>query len=97
MCTQVMERMHGALTAEEIAYTRRATIAWAIFYALLSIAILVLFLVGPLWIWSMFTNFGTYALIAVMFGGEHLIRSRTLPRRETGGLWANLRQMLGGP
>jgi uncharacterized membrane protein len=97
LCTKVMEKMHGALTAAETSYTRRATVAWAIFYALLTLAILVLFLVGPMRVWSFFTNFGTYVLMALMFAGEHALRAQLLPRRPNGGIWPALRQLLGGP
>jgi uncharacterized membrane protein len=96
LCTHVLEKLHGPLTALEIAYTRWATVAWATFYALLTIAVLLFFLGGPLRIWSLFTNFGTYALIALMFGADHLARACLLPRRAGGGVWAVLRQLLGG-
>ncbi len=97
LCTQVMAKMHGPVTGAELAYTRRATLAWAIFYLLITIVILVLFLAASQRIWSLFTNFGTYGLIAVMFATDHAIRARVLPRRDSGGVWAVLRQMLGGP
>lgn len=97
LCTQLMAKMHGPLVGQEITYTRRATAAWAIFYLLLTIAILALFFVVSLRVWSLFTNFATYALIALMFAAEHLVRSRVLPRRASGGWRASLRQLLGGP
>lgn len=97
LCTQIMKKAHGPLTAAESVYTRRATAAWAAFYLLLTIAIFAWFLIGTLRSWSLFTNFGTYALIALMFGVDHLLRKRILPRRADGGIWTALRQMLGGP
>jgi uncharacterized membrane protein len=96
LCAQVLEKVHGPLTDPEISYTRRATLAWAIFYALLTTVILLLFLFGSPRIWSLFTNVGTYALIALMFAADHLMRGRVLPRRDDGGMLAALRHLFGG-
>jgi uncharacterized membrane protein len=95
LCTQLAVKLHGALTPVEIAYTRKATVAWTIFYALLAAAILSLFFVAPRRIWSMFTNFATFALMSLMFFADHAIRRHVLPRRP-GGIRAALRQSLTG-
>jgi uncharacterized membrane protein len=49
----------------------------------------------PLRLWSLFVNFGTFALIGVVFFTDHGIRRYLLPRRP-GGLFAALRQSLTG-
>jgi len=95
LCTQLTARLHGALTPAEITYTRRATLAWTLMYALLAAVILMLFFVAPLRIWSLFVNFVAFGLIALMFIADHAIRGRLLPRRR-GGLLAALRQSLSG-
>lgn len=95
-CTAMAQRLHGALDAGELSYLRRATLAWALFYALLSVAILALYFLIPLSAWSMFVNFATFGLIALMALGDHLVRRRVLPPRSGGGILAALRAALIG-
>jgi uncharacterized membrane protein len=96
MCTQLADRLHGPLTPVEVAYTRRATIVWTVFYGLLAAVILALYVLAPLRIWSLFVNFGTFALIGLVFAADHALRRRLLPRRPGSGLLAALRQSLTG-
>jgi uncharacterized membrane protein len=96
VCTQLADKMYGALTPVEIAYTRRATVAWAMFYALLSVAILMLFFVVSLPAWSLFVNFATFALMLVMGLADHAIRRRLLPRHPSGGILGIFRRSLIG-
>jgi uncharacterized membrane protein len=96
MCTHLASNIHGALTPVEVAYTRRATVAWVMFYVLIVVAILVLFFVAPLRIWSLFVNFGTFALILLMGFADHAIRRRLLPRHPSGGLFVIIRRSLTG-
>jgi uncharacterized membrane protein len=95
ICTQMTDKLHGPLTPVEIAYTRKATVAWSVFYALLAAAILILFFLAPLRIWSMFVNFAAFGIIGLMFIADHAIRRRVLPHRP-GGILAALRQSLTG-
>ncbi len=96
LCTQLTAALHGPLSPPEISYTRKATIVWTIFYLLLTVAILVLFFVTSLRIWSLFTNFATFGLIGIVFLTDHAIRRLVLPHRP-GGILAALRQSLTGP
>ena len=96
LCTQLDERLRGPLTAAEVAYTRRATAAWAAFYALLALAIVVLFFAAPGRVWSLFVNVVTFGLIGLMFLVEHTIRSKVLPHRRGGGTLTALRRFLIG-
>lgn len=96
MCTLMAEKMHGALAPVEIAYTRRATAAWAVFYLILMGAILALFfLVSPI-AWSLFVNFETFGLIILMGIVDLMIRHRVLPRRPSGGMLGVIRRSLMG-
>lgn len=95
LCTQIAEKLHGPLIAAEIAYTRRATVAWATFYVLLTLAIVVVFFDAPLHVWSLFVNFATFGLIGLMFIAEHLVRRRVLPHHPRGTALSALRQFLG--
>jgi uncharacterized membrane protein len=96
LCTQIAQRLHGVLEPAELAYLRGATLAWAVFYALLGAAIFVLYFAATLHVWSLFVNFATFALIALMAVVDHAIRRRFLPRRATGGILSALRQSLIG-
>jgi uncharacterized membrane protein len=96
LCTQVADKLHGPLTLAEIAYTRRATMAWAVFYTLIATAILILFFTVPLDVWSLFVNFAVFGLIVFMVIVDHAIRHRVLPRHQGGGILAAIRRALVG-
>lgn len=95
-CTQLSIQLHGALTPIETTYTRRATAAWAVFYLLLTAAILIVFFAASRSTWSIFVNFVTFALIIVMAGADHALRRRLLPRHPAGGILAILRRAIIG-
>jgi len=94
-CTQLAQQLYGALGPAEVAYTRRATWVWAVFYGLLSVAIVVVFLAASTHAWSLFVNFGTFGLIGILFVADHALRYRLLPRRP-GGLRGTVLQALTG-
>lgn len=96
LCTQMANKMHGSLAPVEIAYMRRATIAWALFYALIATAILILFFAVSPRGWSFFVNFATFGLIVVMGIVDHAIRHRLLPRHRGGGILAAIQRALVG-
>ncbi len=81
VCTQIANGLRGVLEPAEIAYTRRATLVWTVFYAILAASILALYFVVPLRVWSLFVNFATFALIALMALVDHTLRRRVLSRR----------------
>jgi uncharacterized membrane protein len=96
LCTQLANQVHGPLSPAEITYTRRATEAWVVFYVLLTIAILILFFVVSLRVWSLFVNFAVFGLMILMGMADHAIRRRVLPRHENGGILAIIRRSLIG-
>jgi uncharacterized membrane protein len=96
LCTQMADKLHGPLTAAEVGYTRRATVAWAIFYALLTLTIAGLFFAASARVWSLFVNFATFGLIGLMFVAEHTVRLKVLPQRRRGGTLVALRQFFIG-
>jgi uncharacterized membrane protein len=95
LCVQLGDKLHGPLSPAEIAYMRRATVAWAIFYSALALAILALFFLASPRFWALFVDFFVFGLIGLMWGADHLIRYRVLPRRP-GNLLAALRLALIG-
>lgn len=96
LCTQLALTLHGPLEPREVTYLRRATTAWALFYALIAAAVLVLFFTATLQVWSLFVNVLVFAAIALMCLADHFVRRRVLPRRAGGGLVTALRQALIG-
>jgi uncharacterized membrane protein len=96
LCTQLARKIHDELSAAEIAYTRRATVAWALFYVLLATAIGILFFAASEHAWSLFVNFATFGLIAVACIADAAVRHFVLPRRPGGGILTMLRQALIG-
>jgi uncharacterized membrane protein len=95
VCTHLAEKAHCPLIPAEIAYMRRATGAWALFYLLLTAAILIVYFAAPVRVWSLFVNFATFGLIGLMFVIEHTVRRKLLPQRP-GSTRTALRHLLGG-
>jgi uncharacterized membrane protein len=97
LCTQFADRVHGPLNAAELTYTRQVTAAWAVFFLLNLVLTFVLFGFAPLRTWSLFVNFVSLPLIALMFIGEYLVRRRVLKQVYPGGLMATLRVYFAPP
>jgi uncharacterized membrane protein len=91
LCTQIADKVHGPLTAQELAYTRQVTLAWTVFFVLIAAASLGLFLFAPLRAWSAFANFCVIPLIGVMFLAEYAVRRRVLPQAPRRGILAAVR------
>jgi uncharacterized membrane protein len=91
LCTQLADRVHGPLTAQEVRYTRRVTAAWAFFFVLITAATLILYAFASLGVWSLFANFCVLPLIGLMFAGEYAIRRRVLPQVPRPGILAAVR------
>lgn len=84
--TPLVSRMaslwRGHLDREVAFYTRRVTIAWTTFFALLAAESLALALFAPLHIWSLFTNLLNYVLVVLFFVIEYQLRLYCLPGHE---------------
>lgn len=84
LCTRFADKVHGPLTPQELRYTRQVTAAWAVFFVLMTAATLGFYLFAPLRVWSVFANFCSLPLVALMFAGEYAIRRRVLPQVKPG-------------
>ena len=62
------------LDARLTAYTRRLTVVWVVFLAVLAAISAALGVLAPLPVWSAFANGGNYALLAAFFIGEYVFR-----------------------
>jgi uncharacterized membrane protein len=97
LCTQLADKVHGPLSALELRYTRKVTLAWAIFFSTNVGVTFLLFELAPLWIWSVFVNFLSLPLIVLMFAIEYAVRRRTLPQVKSSSLIATLRVYFANP
>lgn len=79
LCTRFAEAVHPPLTPRHEIYSRHVTVAWTLFFAAMAVISTVLFFAAPLATWSVFANFMTLPLVALMFIAEYLVRRRLLP------------------
>jgi len=79
LCTRFAAALHAPLTPQQEIYTRQVTLAWSVFFAVMATASTLLFFLAPLSVWSVFTNFLTLPLVALMFIVEYWVRRRVLP------------------
>lgn len=79
LCTRFAEAVHAPLTPQHEIYARQVTVAWTLFFAAMVLISTLLFFLAPLAIWSVFANFMTLPLVAVMFIVEYRVRIRVLP------------------
>ncbi len=79
LITGVARRVHGTLTPEIEAYTRRVTQAWCGFFAAQILVSGLLFAFAPLEIWSLFVGVLNFPLIILMFCAEYLYRVMRYP------------------
>lgn len=95
LCTHFAEIAHGAITPQHAHYARQVTWAWTFFFGLMAIVSTLLFFLAPLTVWSVFANFLTLPLVALMFILEHWVRRKLLPERshspifDTFRIWKN--------
>ena len=84
LCTRFADKVHGPLSPQELRYTRQVTAAWAVFFVLMTAATLGFYLFAPLRVWSVFANFCSLPLVALMFACEYAVRRRVLPQVKPG-------------
>jgi len=86
LCTRFAQATRGSLSPEVAHYTRRVTLAWTLLFLGISLISTLLFLFSSIAVWSVFANFLSLPLIALMFIVEHLVRRRRLPDLEQHGI-----------
>lgn len=78
LCTRFAEALYGPVSAPHEIYTRQVTLAWTLFFAGMAMVSALLFFLAPLALWSVFANFLTLPLVALMFIAEYAVRKRVL-------------------
>ena len=79
LCTRFAKAVQIVVTPRHEIYTRQVTVAWTLFFAAMALASTLLFFLAPLAAWSVFANFLTLPLVALMFIGEYWVRRWALP------------------
>jgi uncharacterized membrane protein len=79
LCTRWATMVHGPLPGDVQRYTRAVTAAWTGFFISIGLLSALLYAWAPLRVWSLFSNFLTLPLAALMFLGEYALRQRLLP------------------
>lgn len=75
LITKFAKKMGYVLDAEQQEYTKRATIAWAIFMFCLAIVSLVTVFLSDE-VWTVFNGLISYVLIGMMMGVEFIVRKK---------------------
>jgi len=91
MCTRFATLLEGPLSPNVVQYTRSVTVAWTAFFTAITVTLVIIYLVAPLSIWSVFAYFCTVPLVALMFVGEYSVRRRVLLDARHSGIFATLR------
>jgi uncharacterized membrane protein len=94
LCSYWASLVHGPLSQQMQRYTRQVTFAWTLFFALVTVALVAMFLLAPLTAWSAFANFCVLPLVAAMFVGEYLVRGRAVPEAPHASLLDGVRAFL---
>jgi uncharacterized membrane protein len=79
LCARFAQAVHAPLTLRHEIYARQVTVAWTLFFAAMALASTLLFFLAPLATWSVFANFLTLPLVALMFIAEYWVRRWVLP------------------
>jgi uncharacterized membrane protein len=93
LITQFSRIMKGTLDAKALRYTRRVTLAWVVFFTLMTLESVLLALYAPPWVWSLFTNFLNYLFLLLFFLAEYGLRVRLFPEQEHPGFIPFIRSL----
>ena len=77
LVTLFAEKMGHKPDKNMLSYTKKATIAWAIFMTVNTI-VSIITLFTNLWFWTLYNGLISYILIGIMFIAEYLIRRRRI-------------------
>lgn len=92
LCSHFAEIIEGGiLTLQHAKYARQVTWAWSIFFGLMATVSTLLFFLAPLISWSIFANFLTLPLVALMFILEYGVRMMVLPKHSRSSIFESIR------
>jgi|SRR5450432_1787532 len=82
LISALARRVHGGLTPDMVAYTRKVTLAWTMYFAAMAALSLTLFAFAPFATWAAFATLATPFAMLALFVGEYLLRYRLHPEFE---------------
>jgi uncharacterized membrane protein len=82
LITTLARRVHRNFTPEMQVYTRKCTLAWTLSCGGIALVSVALYAFAPFDTWAFFANLVSPVTVAVMFGGEYLLRYRLHPEFE---------------
>jgi len=88
-------RIHP-LSPDQRVYTAKVTGMWAIYFALMALASVLIYLTLPFQAWSLLANVLTPLCVLALFVGEHFARYRLHPEFERSRLVDVVRAATGG-
>jgi uncharacterized membrane protein len=96
LITTLATRVHGSLTPAMAAYTRHVTLAWVLYFVAIVAVSLGLYEFASFQTWAVFANLLTPIAMALMFGGEYLLRYRLHPEFERSSIADAIRSYMRG-
>ena len=88
LVTALARRVHGGLSPGMVAYSRKVTITWAIYFAAMAVLSIGLFAFARFDVWAAFANLATPVAMVALFVGEYLVRYWLHPEFERATLRA---------
>lgn len=85
LCTTFASLMQPRVSPAVLSYTRKVTVVWTGFFAVVVSASLLLYAFAPVAVWSLFANVLTGPLVATLFVCEYLTRLFVLAPEDRGG------------
>lgn len=85
------ERVHRGLTPDMVVYTRGVTLLWTGFFLATAVVSVLLFVLAPLTVWSVFSNLVSPVASLMLFVGEHVWRYWRHPEFERATLMDAIR------
>lgn len=79
LITRFAAIVHEEMTPGQVVYTRKVTIAWAVFFLVTGLISVGLFVFTPVEVWALFANVLYPPLLVLMFAVEYMVRVRVLP------------------
>jgi len=74
LISQMAEAYHGELPPHLALYTRRLTWIWTVYFALFALSVFYLGFINSGSQWSFYINLSNYIIIALLLGGEYMLR-----------------------
>ena len=74
LITTLASRVHRNFTPDMVAYTRKCTFAWVVYFVGMAAVSVALYAFAPFDTWALFANLLTPVTLAAMFVGEYLVR-----------------------